>query len=75
VVSDAGGIPELVDDTALVYPKGDTNALVNQLKKLLADSMLQRRLGSMAAELANRQFGLNRMVVEHVEYSLNQPQS
>lgn len=75
VVSDAGGIPELVDDTALVYPKGDTIALVNQLKKLLADSMLQRRIGSMAAEHANRHFGLNRMVGEHIEYSLNQLQS
>jgi glycosyltransferase involved in cell wall biosynthesis len=70
VVSDAGGIPELVGDTALVYPKGDTTALSYQLKKLLADPMLQSSLGSKAAERANQHFGLHRMVEDHFDYTL-----
>jgi glycogen(starch) synthase len=71
VVSDAGGIPELVGDTALVYPKADTSALSNQLKKLLTDSKLQSSLGSMAATHAKHHFGLDRMVIDHLEYSLS----
>ncbi len=72
VVSDAGGIPELVCDTALVYPKADTSALSNQLKILLTDSKLQSNLGSKAADRANQHFGLHRMVKDHLEFSLKQ---
>ena len=75
VVSDAGGIPELVGNTALVYSKGDTTALINQLKKLLGDSTLQRSLGSMAAARANQLFGLHKMVEDHLEYTLQQLKS
>jgi glycosyltransferase involved in cell wall biosynthesis len=70
VVSDAGGIPELVGNTALVYSKGDTTALSNQLKKLLMDSSLQRSLGSKAAARAKQHFGLDRMIEDHLEYTL-----
>ena len=75
VVSDAGGIPELVGDTALVYPKGDTTALSNLLKKHLADSKLQTSLGSKAADRAKQHFGLHRMVEDHLEYTLQQLKS
>jgi len=72
VVSDAGGIPELVADTALVYPKGNTIALANQLKKLLADRNLQDELRIQAASRANRYFDLCRMVDDHLKYTLKQ---
>lgn len=75
VVSDAGGIPELVGDAAIVYTKGDVKALAPQLKKLLADSILQKRLGSMASSRASQDFGLSRMVEDHMNYTLKHLQS
>ncbi len=75
VVSDAGGMPELVGDAAIVYTKGDVKALAAQLKKLLADSILQKRLGSMASSRASQDFGLSRMVEDHMNYALKHLQS
>ncbi|MFM8917801.1 MAG: glycosyltransferase family 4 protein, partial [Bacteroidota bacterium] len=75
VVSDAGGIPELVADTALIYPKGDVIALTFQLKRILEDSNLQSRLSTLAAERAQKHFNLSRMVDDHLQYSLKQLQS
>jgi glycosyltransferase involved in cell wall biosynthesis len=52
VVSDEGGIPELVADgiTGLVVPKGDIGACTAALDRLLGDPDLGARLGSAARQ-------------------------
>jgi glycogen synthase len=50
VVSDVGGLLELVRDvdTGLVFPAGDTGALVHTLARLAEDAGLRARLGDRA---------------------------
>ena len=47
VASDAGGLPEVVEDgfTGYVVPKGDADAIANALRDLLDDADLARRMG------------------------------
>ena len=47
VASDAGGLPEVVEDgvTGYVVPKGDADALADALHSLLDDPDLGRRMG------------------------------
>ena len=54
VASQVGGLAYLVKDgvTGFVVPSDDANALSEQLKRLLLDENLRRRLGRQAAEYA-----------------------
>lgn len=58
VVTDVGGICELVQDsqTALVVPAGNVPALVEAILKVLRDPTLARSLGSRAQERFNNHF-------------------
>jgi len=57
VASDAGGLPEVVEDgvTGYVVPKGDAGALADALRKLLGSPDLARQMG-----VAGRQRSLGR---------------
>ena len=56
VVSDAGGLPELVGDgSGLVVPSEDAGALAAAVTRLLADRALAERLGRAGAETAERE--------------------
>jgi glycosyltransferase involved in cell wall biosynthesis len=44
VVSDAGGLPEVVGEAALVVPRGDSGALAAALLSILSDEALAARL-------------------------------
>jgi glycosyltransferase involved in cell wall biosynthesis len=52
VATDAGGIPDMVDDgvQGLLFPPGDTDALVAALRRVLVDRALAERLGAAALE-------------------------
>ncbi|MDA1475081.1 glycosyltransferase family 4 protein [Bacillus changyiensis] len=54
IVSDAGGIPEIVEHemTGLITPKGDKEALANCLNRLLEDEAQRKELGANAREFA-----------------------
>jgi glycogen synthase len=56
VAADAGGLPEIVRDgvDGLLYPPGDVDALVRQLRLLTGDAALRARLGRAAREGAAR---------------------
>jgi glycosyltransferase involved in cell wall biosynthesis len=58
VASDAGGLPEVVEDgvTGRIVPKGDAEALAQAIGGLLADEPLRRRMGAAALERARRLF-------------------
>ncbi|MGG0736898.1 glycosyltransferase family 4 protein [Niallia taxi] len=50
IVSDAGGLPEMVKDgvTGLIYPAGDVKALYERLKLLLSSPEFQKIIGKNA---------------------------
>jgi len=58
VASDAGGLPEVVEDgvTGRIVPKGDAEALAAAIGELLADAALRARMGAAAVERARRLF-------------------
>jgi glycosyltransferase involved in cell wall biosynthesis len=65
VVSDAGGNSELVGGeggAALIYRKGDADALAEQLAALLADPESRARMRRASRARAVEEFGLDRMV-------------
>jgi glycosyltransferase involved in cell wall biosynthesis len=63
IASAVGGIPSMMDDgkTGLLFQSGDVNGLVQQLKRVLYDDELCRKLGSAAADIARA-----RHLPEHV---------
>jgi glycosyltransferase involved in cell wall biosynthesis len=69
VASAVGGIPEVVihDETGLLVPPGDPDALADALRRLLADPALRRRLGAAGRARAEREFSLERARRAHVE--------
>jgi glycosyltransferase involved in cell wall biosynthesis len=58
VVSDAGGLPEVVEDgvSGLVVPKGDADALAKAIGRLLDDDLLRARMGRAARDRARLLF-------------------
>ncbi|MCS7458827.1 glycosyltransferase family 4 protein [Paenibacillus doosanensis] len=60
VVSDAGGIPEMVahGKTGLVSPAGQSEAMFNNLHLILGDDVLRRRLGEQAKRWALHHWSL-----------------
>jgi glycosyltransferase involved in cell wall biosynthesis len=69
VVSDAGGIPEMVEhgQTGLVSPAGDTELLYQNLKTILLDENLYRRISERARERAMVQWDMKTMVTRTVD--------
>jgi len=60
VVTDVGGVPELVADTALVVPPGDPDALADALRRLLESPDLAADLGARARARALASFTAER---------------
>jgi glycosyltransferase involved in cell wall biosynthesis len=60
VTTRLGGIEELVahEETGLLVPPGDIEALAKSLERLLADSELRRRLASQARRVIEERFNL-----------------
>jgi len=65
IAADIGGLGEVVGDTALKFPMGDTEALAGCLRRILNDPDLQRELGSRARARATKLFHEQRMIKEH----------
>jgi glycosyltransferase involved in cell wall biosynthesis len=58
VASDAGGLPEVVEDgvTGIIVPRGDSHALAEAIASLLEDPERRRRMGKAGRERALRMF-------------------
>jgi glycosyltransferase involved in cell wall biosynthesis len=67
VVSDAGGLGEVVGDTGLVVPRGDVAALRRGLERLVRSPEERTRLGADASRRAAARFTLDRMIAQHVD--------
>lgn len=56
ISSDGGALPEVVGDAGIVVPAGDSGALAQALRKLLADDALRASLGEKARARIEEQF-------------------
>lgn len=63
IASDAGGLPEMVkhEETGLVFPAGDEDALANCLKTVVANAALARAMGERGRARFLEQFHVVRM--------------
>jgi glycosyltransferase involved in cell wall biosynthesis len=66
VATNAGGIPEVVDDgiTGLLVPPRDAQRMANAILRLLKDGELRRRMGDAGWGRVNSRFTVGRMVAE-----------
>jgi glycosyltransferase involved in cell wall biosynthesis len=64
VVTRVGGVPELVldEETGLIVPPEDSDALATALQRLLDDAALRARMGAAAQARVRRDFTLEGMV-------------
>jgi L-malate glycosyltransferase len=69
VASRVGGNPELVsnEQTGLLFPSGDREALAEQLSRVVAEPDFRRRLGSAAVERMRKDFSLSRAIEQMQE--------
>jgi glycosyltransferase involved in cell wall biosynthesis len=69
VASRVGGIPEVVVDghTGFLVPAGDTSALAEALRRMLADSALRQRFGRAGRERVARDFSASAMVAGNLK--------
>jgi len=69
VATAAGGIPEAVvhEETGLLVPPGDSEALASAVSALLADESRARAMGEAARTRVRREFSVDRMVDGNLE--------
>jgi glycosyltransferase involved in cell wall biosynthesis len=69
VVSNAGGIPEMVEhgQTGVISPAGDTELLYQNLKKVLVDDDFRKEIAEKAKERAMVQWALKTMVTRTLD--------
>ncbi len=70
LVSDAGGLPEIVTDgeSGLMFPAGDAAGLAAALEALLGDGALRDRLGESGLARVRDRFTLDRQVDSYLEW-------
>jgi glycogen synthase len=65
IAADIGGLTEVLGDTGLKFPPGDSEALANAMRTVLRDPSLIDSLGSKARDRALRLFTRDTMIGEH----------
>ena len=65
IVSDIGGLSEIVGDAGLKFPPGDALRLAEQMGKILEGSTKLPALGKLAQDRAGSLFDADRMLAEH----------
>lgn len=66
ICSEIGGLAEMVGETGLKFPAGDSATLAELMRKIVQSSGVARELGQRARERALRLFTLDRMITEHM---------
>jgi N-acetyl-alpha-D-glucosaminyl L-malate synthase BshA len=67
VATDVGGLPEVVahGETGYLHPVGDVDGMAADVRRLLEDEPLRRRMGAAALERATQRFSLESAVASH----------
>jgi glycosyltransferase involved in cell wall biosynthesis len=62
IASNTGGNPELVKDgvTGLLFPKGDSNALAEQIRRLVDDPALRQRFAAASAAFIRNEMTIDK---------------
>ncbi|NRA36994.1 MAG: glycosyltransferase [Planctomycetes bacterium] len=73
IASDAGGIPELIDDNenARLYPAQDPVALAKVLSELIVDREQQQSFAAAALQKARKQFAYQHMAQSYIDIYKN----
>jgi glycosyltransferase involved in cell wall biosynthesis len=71
IVSDIGGLAEVVADSGLKFSPGNPRALADQMSKFLEDPDLVRRLGAAALKRASELFRVRNMIENHLQIYRN----
>ena len=66
VVSDAGGLPDIVTGVGLVFPAGDAGQLAERMGSLLENPELRRTFAIAGRQRVEERFTLARKVWEHI---------
>ena len=68
VATNVGGMPELVREgkTGYTVPSGDDEMMVKRVVELINDRQLRINMSQKAAEVAQREYGLDRMVGDYL---------
>lgn len=66
IASDIGGLAEIVGDTGMKFPAGDSKALAACMKTAIENSGIIEQTGALARIRAQKEFKRSRMVNEHV---------
>jgi glycosyltransferase involved in cell wall biosynthesis len=66
IVSDIGGLGEIVDGYGLKFPAGDVNALVSCMRRVIEEPNLASELGARAQTHASEVFAEERTIEEHL---------
>ena len=67
IASKIGGLAEVVDDAALMFPPGDAQTLAGCMREVLRDSSIVDSIGLKARDRARVMFQRKRMVQEHAQ--------
>jgi glycosyltransferase involved in cell wall biosynthesis len=70
IATETGGIPELVSHgtTGFLVPPRDAGAMADRMEQLLADDALREKMATSAADVAEREFGLERQVSAYLRW-------
>ncbi|MDT8390810.1 MAG: glycosyltransferase family 4 protein [Lentisphaeria bacterium] len=66
IVSDAGALPEVVANTATIFPKGDPKALADALTRVLENPETHTAMAAQAQNRAETFFTIDRMVTDYL---------
>lgn len=65
IASSVGGLQEIVDGAGLTFPRGDSSALAEAMKRILDEPGLASSLGTLARRRALQSFSLTSMIDAH----------
>jgi glycosyltransferase involved in cell wall biosynthesis len=65
IVSDIGGLGEIVDESGLACAPGDATALADRMRSVILDRSIMERYGRLARARTSVLFERQRMIEEH----------
>jgi glycosyltransferase involved in cell wall biosynthesis len=67
IASDLGALQEVIGETGLTFPAGNSTALAQRMQQVIAQPGLPETLGARARARALRLFGQESMIQRHIQ--------
>ncbi|MEM9570014.1 MAG: glycosyltransferase family 4 protein [Pseudomonadota bacterium] len=68
IVTDGGALPEVAGDAGRVVPKGDSDALAQEIKQLLGSADLRKEIGAACLKRAREQFNWEQIAPKYLAF-------